>query len=223
VLALRREGPVFVLAWDDGENRFRDDSIAAWNAALDEVDAAEGPKALVTTGSGKFYSNGLDLEWALREARDRVPEFVLAVLAILARVLTLACPTVAAANGHAFGAGAQLLLAHDLRAMRADRGFWCLPEIDLRAPLHGGMTALVRARLPAQTAHEAIATGRRYGGEDARAAGIVDHAVPEAELLSRALTLAAPLAPKAHPVLRRLKSDLYAPVLAAMRARESLG
>jgi enoyl-CoA hydratase/carnithine racemase len=223
VLALRREGPVFVLAWDDGENRFRDDSIAAWNAALDEVDAAEGPKALVTTGAGKFFSNGLDLDWALREARERVPEFVLAVLAVLARVLTLACPTVAAANGHAFGAGAQLLLAHDLRVMRADRGFWCLPEIDLRAPLHGGMTALVRARLPAQTAHEAIATGRRYGGEDARAAGIVEHAVPEAEALPRALALAAPLAPKAHPMMHRLKSDLYAPVLAAMRTREPLG
>ena len=223
MLALRREGPVFVLAWDDGENRFRDDSLAAWNAALDEVDAAQAPKALVTTGAGRFFSNGLDLDWALREARERVPDFVLAVLAVLARVLTLACPTVAAANGHAFGAGAQLLLAHDLRVMRADRGFWCLPEIDLRAPLHGGMTALVRARLPAQTAHEAIATGRRYGGEDARAAGIVEHAVPEAEVLARAVALAAALAPKAHPMMQRLKSDLYAPVLTALRTRESLG
>ena len=223
MLALRREGAVFVLAWSDGENRFRDDSIAAWNAALDEVDAAEGPKALVTTGAGKFFSNGLDLDWALREARERVPEFLLAVLGVLGRVLTLACPTVAAANGHAFGAGAQLLVAHDLRVMRADRGFWCLPEVDLRAPLHGGMTALLRARLPAQTLHEAVATGRRYGGEAARAAGIVEHALPEALVLPRALALAAELAPKAHPVRHRLKADLHAPVLRALREREPPG
>jgi enoyl-CoA hydratase/carnithine racemase len=223
VLALRREGPVFVLAWSDGENRFRDDSVAAWNAALDEVDAAEGAKALVTTGAGKFYSNGLDLDWALREARGRVPDFLVAVLGVLGRVLTLACPTVAAVNGHAFGAGAQLAVAHDLRLMRADRGYWCLPEIDLRAPLHGGMTALLRARLPAQTAHEAIASGRRYGGEAARAAGIVDAAAAEALLLPQALALAAELAPKAHPVMQRLKADLYAPVLVALRERQGLG
>src|SRR5262245_11706668 len=223
MLALRREGAGFVLAWSDGENRFRDESIAAWNAALDEVDAAEGAKALVTTGAGKFYSNGLDLDWALREARERVPDFVLAVLGVLGRVLTLACPTVAAVNGHAFGAGAQLAVAHDRRLMRAERGSWCLPEIDLRAPLHGGMTALLRARLPAQALHEAIATGRRFGGEAARAAGVVDLALAEAELLPKAVELAAELAPKAHPVLRRLKSDLYAPALAALREREGFG
>ena len=222
MLELRREGPVFLLAWNDGENRFRDDSIAAWNAALDEVEAAPGPKALVTTGAGKFYSNGLDLDWAFREAKERVPEFILGVLAVLGRVLTLACPTVAAANGHAFGAGAQLLVAHDLRLLRADRGWFCMPEVDLRAPLHPGMTALLRARLPAQAAHEAITTGRRYGGPDARAAGIVEHALPEPELLPKALALAAELAPKAHPVMQRLKSDLYPHVLAALRQRQAL-
>ena len=72
MIALKREGEVFVLRMDDGENRFRDDSVAAWNAALDEVVAADGPKALVTTGTGKFYSNGLDLEWAFRERKEPV-------------------------------------------------------------------------------------------------------------------------------------------------------
>lgn len=31
------------------------------DSLLDEVEASEGPAALVTTGAGKFYSNGLDL------------------------------------------------------------------------------------------------------------------------------------------------------------------
>ena len=76
MIDLRREGEVFVLTLNDGENRFRDDSVAAWNAALDEVERADGPKALVTTGTGKFYSNGLDLDWAFREAKDRFPEWI---------------------------------------------------------------------------------------------------------------------------------------------------
>lgn len=223
-VSLRREGDVFVLAWNDGaDNRFRDEAIAGWNAALDEVEAAEGPKALVTTGAGKFYSNGLDLDWAFRERKDDFPEYVQGVLAILGRVLTLPCATVGAGNGHAFGAGALLLCAHDFRLMRADRGFFCMPEIDMKAYLHPGMTAVLAARLPAQTAHEVIATGRRFGGADARAAGIVEEALPEDALLPRAISHARGLAMKAHPAMKRLKSDLYPHVLAALRERQALG
>jgi enoyl-CoA hydratase/carnithine racemase len=217
---LTREGTVFVLRWDDGENRFRDDAIRAWNAMLDEVEAAAGPKALVTTGSGKFYSNGLDLDWAFRERKDDFADYILEVLAVLGRVLTLPCTTVSACNGHAFGAGAQLVVAHDFRLMRADRGYFCMPEIDMKAFLHPGMTALLAARLPAQTVHEVLATGRRYGGADAQAAGIVEEALPESALLPRALELAAGLAGKAHPAMKRIKSDLYPQVLAALRQRE---
>jgi enoyl-CoA hydratase/carnithine racemase len=219
---LTREGAVFVLRWDDGENRFRDDSIRAWNAGLDEVEAAEGQKALVTIGAGKFYSNGLDLDWALRERKDDFADYIFEVLAVLGRVLTLPCTTVAACNGHAFGAGAQLVVAHDFRLMRADRGYFCMPEIDMKAFLHPGMTALLAARLPAQTVHEVLATGRRYGGGDARTAGIVEEALPEAALLPRALELAGGLAAKAHPVMKRLKSDLYPHVLAALGRRQAL-
>ena len=219
---LSREGAVFVLRWEDGENRFRDDSIRGWNRALDEVEGTEGPKALVTTGAGKFYSNGLDLEWALRERKESFPAYVLEVLALLGRVLTFPCVSVAACNGHAFGAGAQLLVAHDLRLMRAERGYFCMPEIDMKVYLHPGMTALLAARLPAQTVHEVIATGRRYGGGEAKAAGIVEEALPESALLPRALELASGLAGKAHPAMQRLKSDLYPHVLSALRQRQML-
>ena len=37
-----------------------------------------------------------------------------------------------------------LALAHDFHVMRSDRGFFCLPEIDLRLPLHPGMTETLR-------------------------------------------------------------------------------
>jgi enoyl-CoA hydratase/carnithine racemase len=219
---LTREGAVFVLRWEDGENRFRDDSLRAWRAALDEVEGAEGPKALVTTGAGKFYSNGLDLDWAFRERADDFPGYILEVLDVFARVLTLPCVSVAACNGHAFGAGAQLVVAHDFRLMRAERGYFCMPEIDMKAFLHPGMTALLAARLPGQTVHEVIATGRRYGGGDAQAAGIVEEALAEAELLPRALEIAGSLAGKAHPSMKRLKSDLYPHVLAALHQRQFL-
>lgn len=213
---LRREGEVFVLYMDAGENRFDPDLLHAWNESLDEVEKTEGPKALVTTASGKFYSNGLDLDYGM--GSGDMAGYVGQVTALYARVLTLPCITVAAMNGHAFGAGGQIALAHDFRLMREDRGYFCMPEIDMDAFLHPGMTAILRERLPKQTAHEVIVTGHRYGGTEAAAAGIVNRALPEAELLGEAIELAASLASKAKPVMRRLKAEQYPHVLAALAA-----
>jgi enoyl-CoA hydratase/carnithine racemase len=218
MIDLKREGDVFILRMDHGENRFRAEFIEAWNSALDEVEGAEGPKALVTTGTGKFYSNGLDLEFAMAQQDFDFPAYLRGVLGVMQRVLTFPAYTVCAMNGHAFGAGAQLALAHDQRVMRADRGYWCMPEIDLKAPLHPGMTAIIQARLPIQVAHEVIVTGTRYGAERALAARIVDATASEDEVVPQAIALAAPFAAKADPVMRRLKADMYPQVLAAIRA-----
>lgn len=217
MIDVSREGDVFVLRYEAPENRFRPEGVAAWNAALDEVEGAGNPAALVTTGTGKFYSNGLDLEWMLGEASEEERKtYIPGVLGLMARILTFPTITVAAINGHAFGAGAQLSLAHDYRFMRSERGYWCMPEIDLGAPLHPGMTAIIQARVPHQTAHELIVTGERYTAERAVAKKIVDQAVPESDLLDRAVEIAASLAAKANPVMRQLKSGMYPRTLEAL-------
>ena len=222
MIDLQRDGEVFVARMDAGENRFHPDFVKAWNVALDEVEAAPGPKALVTTGTGKFYSNGLDLDWLMSAGRDQAHSYLESVLAVIGRVLTFPAYSVSAMNGHAFGAGAQLALAHDARVMRSERGYFCMPEIDMHAPLHPGMTAIIQARLPRQTAHEVIVTGTRYGAESARERRIVDEVLPESEVLPRAVAIAAGFAAKADPVMKTLKTDLYRSVLEALRAKFEL-
>lgn len=214
--SLDRSDGVFVLDLGTTENRFHPDWLAAVDAALDEVERAEGPRALVTAATGKFFSNGLDLDW-LSGHSDQGEQYVREVHALLARMLALPVITVAALQGHTFAAGAMLSLAHDVRVMRADRGFWCLPEADIGIPFTPAMSALIQARLTPQTAHEAMTTARRYGGDDARAAGIVEHAVAEDAVRSTALDLAAALAGKAGPTLGTIKARMYAPVLGLLR------
>lgn len=213
--ALDRHDDVFVLDLGDGENRFHPDWIAAVNEALDDVEKADGPRALVTAATGKFFSNGLDLEW-LSAHRDQHQDYLASVHELFARVLSLPVITVAAVQGHAFAAGAMLTLAHDFRVMRADRGFWCLPEVDIGLPFSPGMSALVQARLAPQAAHEAMVTGRRYGGTDALAAGLVDAAVAEDAVRDTALELARGLTGKAGDTLGTIKARMYAPALAAL-------
>jgi enoyl-CoA hydratase/carnithine racemase len=220
--ALRREGDVLVLDLGSGENRVDPDLLTAIDAALDEVEATDAPRALVTTASGKFWSNGLDLEW-LGDHHEQVQEVVDAYHRLLARVLGLGAPTVAAVQGHAFAAGAMLASAHDAVVMREDRGFWCVPEADLGMPFTAGMTALLAARLPTRTAHEAMTTARRYGGPEAVAAGIADEAVAEADVLPRALARAAALAGKQPQTLAAIKRRLHADAIATLQAPQVLG
>ncbi|PSL52751.1 enoyl-CoA hydratase/carnithine racemase [Saccharothrix carnea] len=205
---LDRQDDVFILDLGDTENRFHPDWLASVDAALGEVERAEGARALVTAATGKFFSNGLDLEWLMANG-DRYREYVVSVQELFARVLSLPVITVAAIQGHAFAAGAMLTLAHDFRVMRADRGFWCLPEVGIDIPFTPGMSALIQARLTPQTAHEAMTTGRRYGGGDAVAAGVVDLAVDEDAVRSTAVDLAGAHAGKAGPTLGTIKSRMY--------------
>ncbi|NBM18588.1 enoyl-CoA hydratase-related protein [Streptomyces sp. GC420] len=216
---LDRQGDVFVLDIGDGENRFHPDWIASVGSALDEVEKAEGARALVTAATGKFFSNGLDLDWLFANG-DRAGEYVASVQALFARMLTLPLVTVAALQGHTFAAGAMLSLAHDFRVMRGDRGFWCLPEAEINIPFTAGMSALIQARLAPQTAHEAMVTARRYGGHDALAAGIVDRAVDEDAVRGTALALAGAHAAKAGPTVGTIKSRMYGPVLDALREKD---
>jgi enoyl-CoA hydratase/carnithine racemase len=214
---LDRQDDLFVLHLGDGENRFHPDWIAAVDSALEQVEQADGPRALVTTATGKFFSNGLDLDWLSGHA-DQHERYVLGVHRLLARVLALPVITVAALQGHTFAAGAMLSLAHDFRVMRADRGFWCLPEADIGLPFTRAMSALVQARLSPQTAHEAMTTGRRYGGVEALAAAVVDRAVEEESVHPTAEQLARSMAGKAGPTVATIKARMYQPVLDLLRS-----
>jgi len=216
--SVERVGHVTVLRMSDGENRFNPDSLDAIGDALDELERGAGPGALVLTGDGKFFSNGLDLEWMASAPPGGAEQVLQRVHALLARVLLFPTATVAAVNGHVFAAGAMLAVACDLRVMREDRGYFCLPEVDLGLPFTPGMTALLKERLPAATAHEAMLTARRYGAPEALAAGIIELAVPAEDVLETAIERAAALAEKPRATVAAIKTGLYAHVVSALEA-----
>lgn len=212
---LRHEDGVFVLDLGDGENRFTPDWMKRVHSLLDTVTDHPEPAALVTTGRGKFFSNGLDLEW-LTEHGDRLVPYVADVQVLLARLLTLPVPTVAAVNGHAFGAGAMLAIAHDFRVMRADRGYFCFPEVDIHLPFAPGMAALVQSKLTPAAAVASMTTGRRFGGAAARDLGLVDDVADETGLVQAAAERVRQLAGKDRATLGTIKSTMYAATVTAL-------
>jgi Delta3-Delta2-enoyl-CoA isomerase len=213
---LDRRGEVFVLNLGDDENRFNFDSIARIGELLDQVAAAEGPKALLTVATGKFWSNGLDLAWML-DNNIQLADLVVAAQELFARVMEADYPTVAAIQGHCYAAGAMLALCHDVRFMREDRGFLCFPEVDIKMSFTQGMNSLITTKLTNQIAHQAMALGRRFTGPEAQASGIVDGVCSEDQLESIALGHATELVGKDPTALGAIKRMLYADTLRLLR------
>jgi len=216
VPALTQEGRVWTIDLGGDENRLSPGWLDVVERFLDDLVSSAEPAALVTRGAGKFYSNGLDLAWIHEHPQD-LDAYVQRVQALLERILTLPVPTVAAVNGHAFGAGAMLALAHDFRVMRSDRGYICFPEVDLHIPFTPGMNALILAKLTPRAAGASMTTGYRYGADDACAAGIVDSVASLEELAAVASEMVRGVAGKDRATLATIKAMMFADVVAALR------
>ena len=200
MIDLRRDGSVFTLTMDAGENRWNTTFVREVATALDEIEASSGAAALVTRStSEKFFSNGLDLDWVQApqdhaEGGDR-DVFGDEFMRVMGRIITLPIPTICTVNGHAFGAGFMMAMCHDVRIMREDRGFICANEVQLGMVIPLPELALFRHKLPANVFFETVQLARRWTAPEALAAGIVQRVAPLDELQVVAQEHAEQLAP----------------------------
>ena len=205
LVRLDREGTIAILTLCDPDHR-NAMSAAMGEAFSDRIAglrAADAPRALVITGQGRAFSAGGDLgmiearadraqadaDRARRPVRDAMRQFYGSFLTLR----ELECPTLAAVNGHAIGAGLCVALACDLRlAAREAQLSLNFTRLGL-PPGMGGTWTLPRLVGPARAA-ELLYTSRAVDGEEAERLGLVSRALPAAEVLPAALELAREIA-----------------------------
>lgn len=73
----------------------------------------------------------------------------------------------------------------------------CANEIELGMVIPAPELSLFRHKLPAHVFYESVQLARRWGGADAREAGVVNETASSDALLTRAITKAQELAPLA--------------------------
>ena len=94
---------------------------------------------------------------------------------------TLNLPVIARVNGFALGGGFEMVLGCDI-VVACDQASFGLPEpLVGRLPLDGGMALLPR-QLPHRVAMGMLLTGQRISAAQALAYGLINAAVPRAEL-----------------------------------------
>ncbi|KAJ3218470.1 hypothetical protein HK099_005043 [Clydaea vesicula] len=195
---LTYEKPIYCLVLKDEENRFSVELMQDVNKALDlvlEKREYGEPQALLTTNlNEKIFSNGLILQLLGKLG----PLYFKQYQDLLARILEFPIPTVAGISGHAFAGGCMLALAHDYRVMRSDRGYICMNEVDMPAPLTPGMHSLLQAKTPNSVVlRDMLLKGHRFSGPESLSLGMVDACVPKDQLLVASKELAVKFSSKA--------------------------
>lgn len=213
---LQQQGSVFIATLDHDENVIDPPFVDGFNAVLDEVAAEAGPRTLVTTGADRFFSTGLSLGYVETLGPDELTTFLTTVDHLLGRLISAPFVTVAAINGHCIAAGALLALAHDYRVMRADRGFFALPSVDVGIPFTRGMTTLISRKVPPPWSDDLAISGDRFGGREAASRHIVHRAVPEDAVVPMSIEIAERHSGKNAETLGTIKQHLYHDVLKAL-------
>lgn len=149
-------------------------------------------RALVVTGSGRFFSAGLDLkEMATGGAQ------ALATLGGgkdgIYRLWRVGKPTIAMVGGHALAGGAILMLACDFRVAARGPCKIGVTETALGLPLPNGAFQIARHALVGRDVRRVLLEARSYDPEGALAVGLVDELADPEQLLARCLELAAEL------------------------------
>jgi len=186
----RDGGSVFVITMDRGENRVNPEFVDALSRCLEKVEKARHPKSLVLTGTGKFLSNGLDLDFVMGADPKDSTTFLESLWDVLARLLVCDCFTICSVNGHAFGAGLFFAMACDYRIMRSKRGYLNFPEVNLGMRLQKQFGELAKCKLTPHAVRKAVLEAARLSSEQGKVYGIVDEVVPVENLLSRSVEFA---------------------------------
>ena len=192
----RRDGAVLHvrLQRPDRLNAVSDELYADLERAFADADDPD-VRAVLLSGDGRAFCAGADLK--NHASRSRTPAeqraYVWAGHRACRRLATLPKPVIAAVQGHAIGAGAELALSADLLVVAEDASFR-LPEVGLGTFVGGGITHRLPLLVGQLRAKQLLLLGRPFTAAEALAWGLAVEVVRTVEIGQRALDLAQEVA-----------------------------
>jgi enoyl-CoA hydratase/carnithine racemase len=185
--------------------------LAEGARVLDELRAAS-PDAVVITGTGRFFSGGVDLDVAPGLSPVEQRAMVEGINRLFTGWYGFPRPVVAAVNGHAVAGGMILALCADLRVV-GPQGKFGVTEIKVGIPYPVAAMAVVKAEIAPPAQRRWVLTGELVDAAAAVAAGAFDELVPQDAVLDRALEVAAELAANPRAAYETVKRQLRGDVL----------
>jgi enoyl-CoA hydratase/carnithine racemase len=183
---------VALVTMKDGDNLINPDFIHEAISLLDYVENNTEASTLVFhSANPKIFTLGVDLDWMVKKLeegkKEKIRKLFFDLDELFVKILLYPMPTISVINGHVFGIGAVFSCTFDFRFMRSERGYFCLPEVDLGIPLIPGMMAILSKVIPVTKLVELLYTGKRAAAEECLSSGIVMKTCPGENLLNEAM------------------------------------
>lgn len=198
----------------DRLNALSDAMLAALQEALNTLREDRAIRAVILSGAGKAFCAGHDLKemQAARQAEDGGAAAFADLFDRCARVMrsirTLPQPVIARPHGIATAAGCQLVASCDM-AVAAEGTRFGVNGVNIGLFCSTPMVALSR-NIPRKQAFEMLTTGTFIDTARACELGLINRAVPEADLEAETMELAETVAAKLGSAVRIGKEAFYA-------------
>ncbi|MGJ7460798.1 enoyl-CoA hydratase/isomerase family protein [Halomonas sp. MA07-2] len=209
-LILRRHGQVQEIRFNRPHrlNAVTEALYGELNDALGRAEADSQVRVVLITGEGRAFCVGADLKEHKegRTAFDR-RQYLQGEQVVCRRLMQMQTPVVAAVNGFALGAGAELAIASDFLLM-AESAQIGLPEVSIGNFLGGGVTWLLPRLVGLAKARELVFLGERIDGNEAVRIGLANRCHADEGFFDAALAFAEKVASKAPFSMALAKEQL---------------
>lgn len=169
-----------------------------------------GPEALVVTGSGDFFSGGLDLRLVPNYSAEEQRAFLKLLNHMMGALYACPLPVVAAVNGHAIAGAFVLALTADYRIGPTGNSQFGLTEARAGIPFPAVPAVIVRAELAPPDVRYTTLYAKNFAAEEAVARGLFDELQPQQNVLDRAIDVARDLASMPAGAYARIKHQFRA-------------
>lgn len=174
--------------------------------ALGVIEGSDDIRAVVITGSGeKAFSAGADIEELDFANLKESSEYIRIDATTFRRIENIPQPVITAVNGVAIGYGCKVAIVSDI-TVASETARFSLPGATFGA-VHMIMLGRARDVIGRKRLSEMILTGEMLDAATAKDFGIVNHIVPQSQVLEKALAIAQKIAanpPLAIRVIRRM-------------------
>ncbi|MCG8403170.1 MAG: enoyl-CoA hydratase-related protein [Firmicutes bacterium] len=206
-IKLTREAHIAILAFNRPRamNALSTQTAREILSALEEMALDDEVFAAVFTAEGdRAFCVGADLKERKTMTREEMKKQRALFVRTFTAVAEFPKPLVAAVNGFALGGGCEFALGCDF-IIAAERAAFGLPEVGLAIIPGGGGTQLMPRIIGRNRAKELIFTGRRISAREAFELGLVNHVVPDQQLMEKTMEIMCEIAGNGPIALQQAK------------------
>lgn len=178
-----------------------------FQVALDDVKNDPEIRVLIITGEGRAFSTGADLKDSKDRSLEDYRDYLVELQETSRKIIRFEKPIIAAINGYALGSGYELALACDIR-IAAEEAKIGSPEARVTSSITGGALRLVQDLIGPGKARELLFTSEYIDGKEAERIGLVNKAVPLAQLMEETREMAKKIAENSAFSIKIIKKGL---------------